>query len=188
MPHSIFVGITETGKTTLARYQARKFRKLGHTVVVHDPVQTQTVGGGWGDGSIIYDDFDSMLDALDNFKHGKAHVFIDEAGDYFGVGDRDRQWILTRGRHMGYNVNLIAQRPKMIAPNVRNQATFGYIFRISPDDLDDIGQDFGHSGLGKTLIDQGEFLVLTTYTPKIERGTLNGLGMPLTNQPKESQI
>lgn len=158
--HSLYCGVTQTGKTTLAREHSRILKSHSQDVIVYDPVATKTAGGGWA-ADIITDDFDALLNYLEN-RNKAAHVFIDEAGEHFGVGDRHSHWLLTRGRHKGLFINLIAQRPKMLAPTVRTQCGRAYAFRMSPDDLTEIGQDFGHGQLGKTLLEKGDYLVLNS--------------------------
>lgn len=166
--HSLYCGVTQTGKTTLARSHSRILKSHGQFVIVYDPVNTTTThGGGWA-ADIITDDFDALLHYLET-RRGAAHVFIDEAGEHFGVGDRDSHWLLTRGRHKGLFINLIAQRPKMLAPTVRTQCGRAYAFRMSPDDLTEIGQDFGHGQLGKTLLEKGDYLVLNSGASAIAK-------------------
>jgi hypothetical protein len=169
--HSIYTGVTQTGKTTLARRHSRLLHKKGHTVFVYDPVMSLTAGGDWA-CDFITDDFDTLHDYLIDHhtrKSGAAHVFIDEAGELFSVGQRDNHWLLTRGRHMGFTINLIAQRPTMMAPTARTQCGRGYMFRMAPDDMDVMGKDFGHGQLGNTPMDCGDYIVLTSGSPAIEK-------------------
>jgi DNA helicase HerA-like ATPase len=173
MAHTLYTGITESGKTTLARYIARMAQQNKQQVFVFDPVGTQTAGGGWGDRAIIYDDFEAFMDAVEQTPITHAHLFIDEAMEHFGVGDKENHWLATRGRHKHLVCHFIAQRPKMLAPNVRTQCTTGYIFRLSPDDMDTVGEDYGHGNLSRFSLESGQFLKLTTKSSKIEASTLD---------------
>jgi DNA helicase HerA-like ATPase len=87
-------------------------------------------------------------------------VFIDESGELFNAGKRENLWLLTRGRHFGFSVVLIAQRPKMLMPSARSQCSIAYVFRLALEDMKEIGADFGHSGLAKISLDKGDFLIL----------------------------
>lgn len=176
MGHSLYCGVTESGKTTLARYHARRFDQLGHKNIVYDPVGTATAGGGWPARSIIFtgDDESKFMDYLSRHDVYHAHIWVDEAGDHFGVQDIENHWIFRRGRHKGFFVNPIAQRPKMLAPNVRNQCATAYVFRLAVDDANEIGKDFGHTSLGNivSMLDTGDYIMLRSGRPQIERGNV----------------
>lgn len=176
MTHRIFAGVTQSGKTTLARHFCRSFAAMGHKTIVYDPVGTKTAGGEWATNSVVFngDDPTEFFDYLKRDDVYHAHVFCDEAGDYFGVSDRLNHWLLRRGRHKGFFVNVISQRPKMLAPNVRTQCGQAFIFRLAVDDADEIGRDFGHTNLGKhvSALDKGEYLMLISGTPAIAKGNV----------------
>lgn len=168
--HSLYTGVTKSGKTTLAREHSRAFVSAGQNVIVYDPVGTPTHGGGWN-AHVEFDDFTEFMEYMRDPRVVRAHVFIDEAGEHFGVGDKDNHWLLTRGRHHGLFINLIAQRPKMLAPTVRTQCERAYIFMMSPDDMNTVGQDYGHGSLDKVNppLDRGDFLVLNSGQRSIDR-------------------
>jgi hypothetical protein len=167
--HSLYTGVTLSGKTTLARAHARYFAQLGHSVLVYDPVHTATVGGDWGTENVV-SDFDDLIDLMAT--EGPHHVYIDEAGEIFGLSDKDRYPLLTRGRHHGLFINLIATRPKMLAPTVRTQCAVAHVFRLAPGDLNEIGEDFGHGQLGKTLLEHGDYLTLYSGRSRIEKNNV----------------
>lgn len=170
--HVLIAGVTGTGKTTLAHELSQRFAREGHRVIVYDPVLTKTAAGTWPDSAVLFDEQDAFFEYLSRPDVHSAHVFVDEAGEVFSIGQRENFWVLTRGRHYNLHVYMIVQRPKMIAPSARTQARRGYIFRLSPDDMDDIGADFGFSGVGKIVLDKGQFLVLDTGTVCIKRASI----------------
>lgn len=174
MGHTLFVGVTESGKTTMARHFARGYAALGHRIIVYDPVGTKTAGGGWPASAVMFSEVEPLFEYLERDDVNHAHVFIDEAGDFMGVSDKDKHWLLRRGRHKGFFVNIISQRPKMLAPNVRTQCNVAYMFRLSMNDADEIGADFGHSKLSNIVskLDKGEYLRLESGSPHIKRGSL----------------
>jgi hypothetical protein len=169
--HCLYVGATMTGKTTLARLRAREVAKTGRAVVIYDPVGTATAGGDWPQGSnvLAFDDFERFMRWV--HRNGDADLFIDEAGDHFGVSDKENHWLLRRGRHYGYAVHLISQRPKMLAPNVRTQCSVAYIFRVAHEDLRELAADLGHDA-PETTLDKGDFLVLRSDSPAIAHGNV----------------
>ena len=168
--HTLICGVTETGKTTLAQCLAQADRegKEKLPVLVYDPVDTDTLAGGWPNGTIFFDDKNKFLKYLAKFRDAKCSVYIDESADLLGQQDKHNFWILTRGRHYGFNVVLLAQRPKMLAPSVRHQCTRLIMFRVSIDDARIVGQDFGHSDFHTMDLDRGDFICAysghSTYT------------------------
>jgi len=174
MSHTLFAGVTESGKTTMARYFARNFARQGHRIIVYDPVGTNTAGGGWPESAVMFDDVDKFMAYCDRPDVYHAHIFVDEAGDHFGVSDKDNHWLFRRGRHKGFFMYPIAQRPKMLAPNVRTQCSTAYIFRLAMSDADEIGADLGHSKLSNIVstLDTGDYLMLKSGRPQIERGNI----------------
>lgn len=167
--HDMYIGVTMTGKTTLARMHSRELaaRQKDRLQVVYDPVlSTQTKGGGWPEGAVVYEDFESFMTWCS--KNGDADLWIDEAADHFGVSDRENHWLLRRGRHYGFVVHLISQRPKMLAPNVRGQCSRAYIFRLAKADLVEVAADLG-SETPDPPLDTGEYIVLDTRIAEINR-------------------
>lgn len=159
--HALICGVTESGKTTLAHMFAKDFEAKGQNIIVYDPVGTNTASGSWPESAKVFNDAETLFFYLEHPKVMHAHVFIDEAGDIFNAQNRENLWLLTRGRHKGFSVYMICQRPKMILPSARTQASIAYVFRLSNEDMREIGGDFGHSDLHKTnTLDTGDFLIL----------------------------
>ena len=141
--HTIICGVTLSGKTTLARALARHVGRQRQNVIVYDPVMTATQGGDWGKSAVVFNDPQKFWGFVSRDDVGHAHIFIDEAGDLFHLGARENFWLLTRGRHFGFQVYLISQRPKMIAPSARTQCGMAYMFRLARDDAKEIWADAG---------------------------------------------
>lgn len=173
--HALICGVTESGKTTLAHALANTLAKEKQNVIVFDPVSTPTIRGTWPEQAIIFDDEEEFFDYLARDDVNHAHVFIDEAGEVFNLEKRHNFWLLTRGRHFGFNCYVICQRPKMVAPTIRNQCAKAYVFRLADDDLKAIGADFGFSDLGKESLDRGDFLLLASGTSRFERANIFNL-------------
>ncbi len=170
--HTLICGVTESGKTTLARKIARDLSAAGQNIIIYDPVATGTCGGGWPEAAIIFADEDDIFEYLSREDVSGAHVFVDEAGEIFGNDKRHNLWLLTRGRHYGFHVLMIAQRPKMILPTARNQVSRTYMFRLARDDAREVGADMGHTGIEKIILDTGDFLVLLSGQASIKRANI----------------
>ena len=165
--HALFCGVTMSGKTSLAKAIARALPSQDR-VYVYDPVSLPEELEEW-DATFVTDDFQTFMEYVRDPRNAGAHLFIDEAGEHFSVGQRENHWLLTRGRHMGYKVNLIAQRPKLLAPTVRTQCGRVYMFRLASDDAEEIGKDFGHAGLARETLDKGECLIVDSAMPHYKR-------------------
>jgi energy-coupling factor transporter ATP-binding protein EcfA2 len=173
---SLFTGTTQSGKTTLARHMARAACKKGELVIVRDPVAgTATAGGDWGDKAEIYSDDELFMARLLDLIESKtpAHIYIDEAGDLFGMSQRENFWLATRGRHYGFEVSFITQRPKLIAPSVRGQCSRVFMFRLSTADMREVLADCGHDlSIIKTPLDKGDFLALNSGSAQFARANV----------------
>jgi DNA helicase HerA-like ATPase len=173
--HALICGVTQSGKTTLAHSMAQMLAGNGERIIVYDPVGTQTVKGNWPVSAVTFSDEHEFFEYLSRDDVNNAYIFIDEAGDIFTPQKRENLWLLTRGRHFGFSVFMIAQRPKMILPSARSMAGACYMFRLSADDQRDIGRDFGHNGLDKINLDRGDFLMVISGSSTFERGNVFSL-------------
>lgn len=165
--HWLYCGVTESGKTTLARFHARRLADAKWPVIVYDPVRTGTTGGDWPSSAVLYTDPKIFLHEINKAKN--AYVFVDESPDVFSHEMRENHWLLRRGRHRGLYLRLISTRPMMVHPNVRTQCKRVFMFRMSPSDAADIANDFGHDRyvVSKEL-DKGDCIMLEAGTPAIE--------------------
>lgn len=171
--HSAYYGVSMSGKTTLARLLARQLAEKGHAGAVYDPTLTGTLGGGWPQNWPVFTDPDDFLDFIESDKcKGPIHLFIDEADELFAHEMKWNNWIAKKGRHFGYFLHVLSQRPKMIAPTVRSQLHRCYMFRLACEDANEIGRDYGHSGIDKISLDRGDFIVLNSGTAQIQRGNV----------------
>ncbi len=160
--HSLYTGVTQSGKTTLARLNSRAGLKHGIKTVVYDPLGTATAGGDWGEGAIIHQDIDPFLDLMYDPEFKDAMIYVDESHHIFSHENKDHLWLLTEGRHHGMNFNLITQRPTKLHPDARSNCGVCYMFRLAHDDARAVGNDFGHSDIHKIKLDKGDFLVLVS--------------------------
>lgn len=176
--HSLYVGVTQSGKTTLAREMARILARQGHRGAVYDPVGTHTAGGGWPAEWMVYDDADEFMAFVQSPQAVKHHLFVDEAHELFGHDCRENFWLLTKGRHFGLFLHLMSQRPNKLHPDVRTNCANCYMFRLAQDDAYEIGKDYGHNNLHKISLDKGDFLVLESGSPAVKRGNVFSLVNP----------
>src|SRR5271154_6400439 len=122
MSHCLIFGMTESGKTTLAKRLAARYKSNDVPVIVLDSLN---------DPEWVCDyqttDPDEFLRVFWSSK--RCVCFIDEAGDAVGRYNTVMQKTATRGRHWGHAVHYISQRGVQIAPTVRDQC--GHIFLLT---------------------------------------------------------
>ena len=169
--HTLICGVTMTGKTTIARSMSRALLAKNKRVAVFDPLGTETSGGDWGQGAMVFNNRDQFLDFVEHPLTVNYFIFIDEADEIFSHDMKENVWMLKKGRHWGLFFFLITQRPKMVHPTARNQCCAAFIFRLTADDMRDIGADFGHDIRHESL-DRGEYLKLESGRASYSRGKL----------------
>ena len=170
--HCLYVGVTQSGKTTLARLMSRMLCAKKHRVAVYDPLGTATAGGGWGDGVLIFTNEHDFLTWIYSDAAVNYHVFIDEAHNILGHNNPENFWMLTEGRHFFLTLHLMTQRPKKLHPDVRHNCGRCYMFRLSKSDRAEIGGDYGFDGLDKISLDKGDFVLLNSGTASFSQGNV----------------
>lgn len=170
--HVLYCGVTQTGKTTLARHHARILSKAEYDVVVYDPVGTVTAGGGWPDDALIIKDqarFDKYIEQARGEPERPVFLFVDESADIFGHSMTENHWVPRKIRHNDIYLRLIVQRPKMLHPSVRTQCAYAYMLRLSQDDAKILCADFGHgSEVSQITLDKGDCVLLESGSSAIE--------------------
>ena len=162
MPHSLILGITESGKTTLARSLSNEYRRMGSGVIVLDPLRDPR----WQADHLVTD-ADEFLSLV--WRSRSCMLFIDEAGDMIGRYDNAMQRIVTRGRHWGHSAHIITQRGAQLPPTVRNQCRYLFLFCTARADCEVLAREFNQDELldGNKLA-QGEYFFASRFG-KVER-------------------
>lgn len=124
MAHSLILGQTESGKTTLAKRLAHLMHKQGENIIVLDPINDPE----WptGDRTFRTHDPEQFLQVF--WQSRQCHVFVDEAGDMVGRFDETMQKTATSGRHWGHSCYYISQRGAMVSITVRTQCRHLFLF------------------------------------------------------------
>ena len=159
MPHAIILGMTESGKTTLAKKLAAGYRARGIGVLVCDPLNDP----GW---EADYRTTDSAQ-FMDTVRRSRScAVFIDESGEVVGKYNDQMFWLATRGRHYGHNCHFITQRGSQLAKTVRDQAGRLYLFNCSLDDAKILANEWNKPELkSANTLRQGEFFAVSRFGP-----------------------
>lgn len=146
----LIVGTSESGKTTLAN---RLIESANIPVFVHDPI-----GATWSRMTARFYTSDELRALRAPLKGQPCIVVIDEAAEFFRVGQHENHWIFTRGRHDAMLPIAIAQRLKMMAPNVREQASDLYVFNSGNEASNILAEEYNCPDLlSAPELSQGEF-------------------------------
>lgn len=127
MPHSLILGQTESGKTTLAKRMCQAYGAAGVKRIVLDPLNDPE----W-QADFRTTDPDAFLEVF--WASESCAAFIDEAGDAVGRYDLVMQKTATKGRHWGHNVHYVCQRGTQLAQTVRDQCSHLFLFCTSLKD------------------------------------------------------
>jgi len=148
--HSLIVGMTESGKTSLAKQIALKLQKQGAPTMVLDILGSEWEGANY-QTSNIHDFMEYVQQARD------CYIFIDESGEV-GKLASEFYWLATRSRHYGHSVFFITQRSNQMKPIIRSQCRQLFLFCSAKNDCKILYEDFNYKELleGNNLA-QGTF-------------------------------
>lgn len=157
MSHSLIIGMTESGKTTLGKLIAKRAKKRNVKVAILDPLRDP--------------DFEADFQTSDEnaflawIKRNKSAVLIiDEAGTSVGRYNTAMQWVVTTSRHLGHSSILICQGTSQLAPLVRGQCTVCYLFASTNSTIKTVAEDFNSPEiLTSPRLKKGEFFVVSRY-------------------------
>jgi energy-coupling factor transporter ATP-binding protein EcfA2 len=165
MAHSLILGQTESGKTTLAKRLSKILHESGEPVIVLDPLNDP----GWFAGYKTSDP-EQFLQAF--WKSRGCHAFIDEAGDMVGRFDDTMRKTATRGRHWGHSCYYLSQRGAMVDTTVRAQCRHLFLFTSSIDDCKILAKEFNKPELLQAVdLPQGHYFHAARFQP-LQRGKL----------------
>lgn len=157
MAHSLILGMTESGKTTLAKALAKNYQQEGIKVLVLDPLSDPD----WG-ADFQTSNQDEFLEVYWNSK--RCMAFIDEAGESVGRYNKVMEKTATRGRHWGHSNHYISQRGTQIAATIRDQCSNLFLFTSSLKDCKIHSEEWNKKELlNGSSLKQGEFYHATRY-------------------------
>lgn len=155
--HSLIVGITESGKTTICKKLAAKHLEQGFAVLV-----LTSIFDAWPEGCLVFDDQDEFLRVFWNSK--KCMVFIDEGGSTVGRYNEAMDATATRGRHWGHSCYFSSQRATQISATVRGQCSQLFCFAQGKKDAEVLAEEFNQPGLEEAPnLRRGEFFLVRRF-------------------------
>ena len=166
MPHSLIVGMTESGKTTLAKRLLSISRQAhGSKVILLDPMNDPEYEADFR--TTNPEEFLNMVWASES-----CDVVIDEAGDMVGRYDTTMQQVATKSRHFGHNAFFICQRGAQISNTVRAQCRHLFLFCSAKDDCKVLANEFNQPELlNANSLPQGHYYHASRFG-QLKRGQL----------------
>jgi len=157
MAHSLILGMSESGKTTLARNLAAYYKKQGMGVIVLDPMRDPE----WVCDFITADQ-DEFLQVF--WSSQSCMVFLDEGAESVGRYDKAMRKTATQGRHWGHCCHFITQHGTDLAPVVRGQCRHLFLFQSSRQQGEVLAKEYNQPELLTcTDLKQGEYLHFSRF-------------------------
>lgn len=165
MAHALILGMTLSGKTTLAKQLAAMYRAQGIKVGVLDPL-----GDPEWQADFRTHDVNAFLDMY--WSSRQCAWFVDEAGESVGQFDTVMVKTATRGRHWGHRNHYISQRGTQLSRTVRDQCSSLFLFTTSLDDSKIHSNEWNKPELRDAhMLPQGNYFHCTRFSP-LARGKL----------------
>lgn len=150
MPHSLIIGITQSGKSTLSKLLAERWVKAGHEVGVLDPL-----GDEWP-ASWATKDSDYFLHMAK--RRTRCFLIVDESGVSVGLHNQTMSWLTTTGRHLGHACYFLAQRAVQLPLTLRENCVGLFAFALGPKDAKLLAETWNKPELlENSSIPAGEF-------------------------------
>ena len=167
MAHSMILGMTESGKTTLAKQLATGYMAAGVVVLLLDPLNDPEFPADYRTTD--------PTEFLDTFWASRScAVFIDEAGDSVGKFDTLMQKTATRGRHWGHNVHYITQRGTQLSKTVRDQCSNLFLFTTSLSDAKVHADEWNQQEIkAANSLKQGDYYHVTRFGQLVKRSAFD---------------
>src|SRR5271154_1746255 len=158
MPHTLILGTTESGKTSLARNMEAAWVNAGRESLVYDPFCWENE---WKTHCPIMVEMDLYLEAAR--KRTNHLLVVDESSDLDRY-DKEHTWLTTQARHHGHQTILCVQQAELVAPAVRMNCQICCLFWMPPQVRKEIGDSFGHPEIiEQPAPEKGEFYRLRRF-------------------------
>lgn len=165
MAHVLILGMTLSGKTTLAKQLIPTYRASGVKTLVLDPLCDPS----WG-ADLQTSDPDEFLRIY--WQSRSIAAFIDESGDMVGRYDEAMTKTATRGRHWGHRNHYLSQRGSQLARTVRDQCSTLFLFNTGQKDAKIHAEEWSKEELATAhMLRQGEYFTTGRFT-ELTRGKL----------------
>jgi len=160
MAHGLILGITESGKTTLARQMVSEMLKRhGRKSLIFDPFEDPDWkrAGAW---HVTKNQEEFLYYAK---KSKNLLLFVDEALAVIGAYNKEMEWCGTRARHYGHISFFISQRAAGLSKTIRVQCTRKFVFQVERDDCEYLAKKYGPELKDAYLLGRGEYIYVRNF-------------------------
>jgi hypothetical protein len=166
MSHTLIIGMSESGKTSLAKQIAANMRARNIRTMALDPLRDPA----WPVDFITADQHEFLRTF---WASKKCAAFMDEGGQSVGRYNLAMQETVTKGRHWGHACYLIAQKATQLAPVVRDMCSTLFVFSVAPSSAKMLAEDFNNDLiLQASTLKQFEFICVHKFG-RAYRGKVN---------------
>lgn len=179
--HTLTVGRTGSGKTTLWRILAGQMMALGCPVLVYDPLNN-----GIPANRRTTDVYELVRWARE---YRSAQIIVDEAGTVLGDPDPEVAYLTTQARNRGHQTHIICQRAVQVNRTVRLQTERLYAFRIDVQEAKTLSAETSNPRVMEAVeLDRYQYIMAGSYG-EFERFAVapdgvRRLGLPGKRGPK----
>lgn len=157
--HTLISGMTESGKTVLAKIICLTLKKSGKKCAVLDPLHDI----GWQCDFQTHDG-PTFLAWARRPENQTSYLFIDEGSISVGKYDTQMQWLATMSRHWGHSVFFVTQDATQIAPIIRSNCSRVFLFASPEAAGKRISEEFNQPKLrGAPRLARGHFYIVSRF-------------------------
>lgn len=175
--HSLIIGRTGTGKSTLAEIIIREATKIDRQSIILDPLldtRWKKVGA-----VLVTADQGEFLHYAKT--HTNLYLFVDEGGSSIGRYNPAMEFVTTTSRHLGHVAFIISHRLTQLPIVLRNNASKIYLFASTKSDKQIVAEEWDSETIMDTQakLQPGEFIEVSAFTPP-RRGKIDFVKKSLT--------
>ena len=157
MAHINILGMTESGKTSMAKKLAAQYSSKAIRVLVFDPLNDPAWTADFKTA-----DIDEFL--AEYWSSRSCMVFIDEAGELAQTHTNELIKTATRGRHWGHKNHYLSQRGAMLPRTLRDSCSHLFMFAQGLEDAKIYAAEWNAPELkGANSLKQGEYFYTTRF-------------------------
>lgn len=159
--HSLIIGMTESGKTTLAKSICKGLIAKEQKVAVLDPLHDE----GWGEVTFQTSGPAAFLEWAKMKENRQAFLFVDEGSIAIGRYNAPMEWLATMSRHWGHSSFFISQSLTQLSTTLRGQCGRLYLFTAAETVNKIAAEEFNEKELRKAdRLEKGQFYIVNRFT------------------------
>lgn len=157
--HSLIIGMTESGKTTLAKLMCQELHSRKELTGVLDPLLDE----GW-ESDFHTKNSDQFLTYAKLPRPKGGFLFIDEGATSIGRYNVPMEWLATMSRHWGHSATFITPGFTNLSPSIRNSCGRLYLFACAASVTKIASEEFNHKVLlTAERLRKGEFFIVDRF-------------------------